>query len=253
LAFAQSLSGAARNVVSLELQTRSDEKDGQLGRPRWLMIDKFSPRFVLVILGLLLTEQAAWIGFAEIYPRLELSESTTGSAGGAIAKVASIAKVRGDLWAHNGFSLLSRLSTDAAPGQRRDNHVDQALSAFTNALRYSPHRGDVWLMVAALVNRYGLPGFNIGALLKMSYYTAPNESNLLPLRLYVALAGNTAMNDPELSELIKHDISLALAHKPTLMPALIAAYRLAPADRRGFAENLISQVDPGYLNAIRTQ
>src|SRR6202008_996262 len=93
-----------------------------------------------------------------------------------------------------------------------------ALNAYAVTLHYSPPRGDVWLVLASLSDRYRPSGYDTGALLKMSYYTAPNELRLLPLRLHVALASD--VREPELREMIKQDIGLVLSRLPALKPAL---------------------------------
>ena len=61
------------------------------------------------------------------------------------------------------------------------------------------------------------------------------------------------MSEPELREMVKRDISLVLSRQPALRPALVAAYRSASVGGKKFVENLISEVDPGYLKTIRTQ
>ena len=106
-------------------------------------------------------------------------------------------------------------------------------------------------MFAALANRYKLAGYDTAALLKMSYYTAPNELSLLPMRLQVALASD--VREAELRDMIKRDIRLVLSRLPALEPALVAAYRSTPADRKEFAEALISEVDPSYVKIMRTR
>jgi hypothetical protein len=174
----------------------------------------------------------------------------SGGSGEEIWKAASLARVRGDLWAKAGFALVARPGSDPAAGLFSDNSPEQALDPFTRALRFSPHRGDVWLMFAALANHYKLAGYDTAALLKMSYYTAPNEFSLLPMRLRVALASD--VREAELRDMIKRDIRLVLSRLSTLEPALVTAYRSAPADRKVFAENLIAEVDPLYLKTIRT-
>lgn len=262
LAFAQSQSGAARDVMSLELQDPGDEADDHERKAQAVPFPNFDrtwPRLVLVIFGLLLTEQAAWILLAERYSHAEVQSSmeqnaaATGVRREEIRKAAATAKVRGDLWADSGFALVARPWTDPETKPNQDNVPEPALNAFIRTLHYSPHRGDVWLMVAALANRYRLAGYDTGALLKMSYYTAPNELGLLPLRLHVALGDDAAMSEPELRDMIKRDISLVLSRQPTLKPALLDAYRSASATGKMFADNLISEVDPGYLKTIRTQ
>ncbi len=161
--------------------------------------------------------------------------------------------VRGDLWAESAFALVAQPWTDPAAAQNHDNDPEPALKAFARTLHYSPHRGDVWLMLAALANRSRPAGYDTGALLKMSYYTAPNELGLLPLRLRVALGSDAVVSEPELREMVKRDINLALTRQPALRPALAAAYHSASADGKIFAERLISEVDPDYLKTIRTQ
>lgn len=257
LAFAQSLSGAARDVMSLELQDRSDQPDGQERRTRPSPLPTFDrtwPRVALAVFGLLLTEQAAWILSAERYSH-EQNAGPTDTLHDEIGKGASVAVVRGDLWAASGFSLLARQPwVDLNARQPHDSIPEPALNAFTRALHYSPHRGDVWLTLAALASQYRLAGYDAGALLKMSYYTAPNELALLPLRLRIALAGgDQALGEPELREMIKGDISRVISRQPVLRPALVTAYRSASPNGKALVENLISQLDPDYLKTIRAQ
>lgn len=164
---------------------------------------------------------------------------------------ASIARVRGDLWAESAFTHSDLLWREPASvpdsGDGADNGTRQDLE---NAIRYAPHRGDVWLMLAAMADRYRWPGFQPAALLKLSYYTAPNELALFPLRLQVALQPNN-LKDPEIQDLIRRDIRLVVTKIPSLKPALIAAYRSAPPASRTMVERLITEIDPTYLAAMR--
>ena len=259
LAFGQSQSGATRGVSSV-LQVSADEADDR--EPKTVpapspSFDRTWPRVALAIFGLLLTEQAAWILSAEKYfPSEELSPVeqnavATSASRQEIWKAASVAKLRGDLWAESGFDRAGRLWLNPATELDKNGIPEPALDDFTHALLYSPHRGDVWLMLAALANRYKVAGYDAAALLKMSYYTAPNELALVPLRLHVALGTET--RESELREMIKRDIGLVLSRLPSLKPALSAAYRSAPANGKILAENLISEIDPGYLKTIRAQ
>jgi hypothetical protein len=261
LAFAQSLSGANRDILTFELQVPSDEADQRRDKRRSapLTFDKTWPRVALALFGLVLSMQAGWILSAERYsqyhfrPSMEKNVVSIEDTRDQIRQAASIAAVRGDLWADSAFALVAQPWTDPAAGLDRDSIPEPALSAFTRALHYSPHRGDVWLMLAAFAERYRPAGYDTGALLKMSYYTSPNELGLVPLRLYVALRTNAAASELELCDMIKRDIRLVLTDQSTLRPALVAAYNSASADGKTFAEQLISEVDPGYLKTIRTQ
>jgi hypothetical protein len=260
LGLAQSLSGAARVAIPLALDDSSEEADDHERKARPALspaFDRTWPRVALAIFGLVLIEQTAWILLAERYFPDEIRSHVgqnpvvTGAGREEMWKAASIAKVRGDLWADSGFAVLTQPSANPAAQLDQNGIPEPALNDFTRALRYSPHRGDVWLMLAALANRYKPAGYDIAALLKMSYYTAPNELGLVPLRLHVALS--TDATEPELREMIKRDIGLVLSRLPALKPALVAAYQAAPATGKIFAENLISEIDPGYLKTIRRQ
>jgi hypothetical protein len=66
----------------------------------------------------------------------------------------------------------------------------------------------------------------------MSYYTAPNELALFPLRLNVSLHAKEVMDDAELQDMVRRDISVILTRAPALKPALVAAYRPAFAARQ---------------------
>jgi len=258
LAFAQSLSGAVRNVMPLKLDGSTDEADKQEREPRATTsrtLDRTWPRVALAIFGLVLAEQAAWIVSTEWYSQAHVPSPQQDKASvkvhqDRIRKAASVAVVRGDLWAESGFALVAQ-GGNLAAGLDRDDIPQPAMRAFARALHYSPHRGDVWLMLAALASRLRPAEYDPAALLKMSYYTAPNDLDLLPLRLRVALGSD--VSEPELRDLIKRDISIVLSRLPALKPALAAAYLSAPAGSKVMAENLISEVDPGYLKTMQAQ
>jgi hypothetical protein len=223
--------------------------------------DKTWLRLALVLFSVFLSAQAAWILLAESYRlnhiRLPVDGKTATIAFAERDKIkhaASLAIVRGDLWAESAFTYSSRLwidrSTELGAGDQLNT---EALTALTRALRYSPHRGDVWLVFAALADQYKWPGYQPSLLLKMSYYTAPNEVALFPLRLNVSLHAHGVIDDAELQDMVRRDISVILTRAPSLKPALIAAYRSALPQGKLFAERVISEIDPGYLGVIRAR
>ncbi|SPP93889.1 hypothetical protein [Bradyrhizobium vignae] len=121
------------------------------------------------------------------------------------------------------------------------------------ALQYSPLRGDLWLMLAALSREQRSADYDVAALLKLSYYTAPNDLALLPLRLTVALGEVSVASEPELRELVQRDVRIALTKQASLRPALIAAYQSASADGKGLVDNLISEWDSAALQSMRKE
>src|SRR5712671_5143111 len=212
-------------------------------------------RVALALFGVFLSAQAAWILLPERqrlnHIRLPVDGKTATIAlaeQDKIKQAASLAVVRGDLWAESAFTYGSQLWLDAG-----DQLNTEALKTLTRALRYSPHRGDVWLMFAALANKYKWSGYQPSLLLKMSYYTAPNELALLPLRLNVSLHAKGVIDDAELQDMVRRDISVILTRAPALKPALVAAYRSALPQGKILAERVISEIDPDYLGVVRAE
>jgi len=216
-------------------------------------------RVALTLFGVFLSAQAAWILLTERHRLNHILLPVDGRTAtiafaeqDRIKQAASLAVVRGDLWAESAFTYGSQLWIDRAVWLDAGDQLNtEALKTMTRALRYSPHRGDVWLMFAALADKYKWSGFQPSLLLKMSYYTAPNELALLPLRLNVSLHANGVTDDAELKDMVRRDISVILTRAPALKPALVAAYRSALPQGKVFAERVISEIDPGYLGVVR--
>lgn len=260
LAFAQSLSASPRQILSLTLPTaprKADSVQGgeapaaphALGAP-W-------PRFALALLALVLIMQAAWILGAERYAPgeriLAHNAASTGAEQERLREAAANAGVRCDLWAESAWVQIAHREADMEAGRISGSAPASALEDLNRAVSCAPHRSDAWLMLALLADRYKPAGYDAAALLKMSYYTAPNDLELLPLRLNVALTADSTAGDAELWDMIRRDIRLVLTRQPRLQPALIAAYRSASPARKLVAERLIAEVDPGYLKTIRAQ
>ena len=216
-------------------------------------------RVALALFGVFVSMQAAWILLAERHRlnhvRLPVDGQTATIAFAEqdrIKQAASLAVVRGDLWAESAFTYGGQLWIDQAMELDAGGRLNtEALKALIEALRYSPHRGDVWLMFAALAAQYKWSGYQPSLLLKMSYYTAPNELALFPLRLNVSLHAKGVIDDAELQEMARRDISVILTRAPALKPALVAAYRTALPQGKAVVERVISEIDPGYLGVVR--
>jgi hypothetical protein len=106
-------------------------------------------------------------------------------------------------------------------------------------------------MFAALADKYKWSGYQPSPLLKMSHCTAPSELALLPLRLNVSLQAKGVIDDAELQDMVRRDISVILTRAPALQPALVTAYRSALPQGKIVAERVIFEIDPGYLGAVR--
>ncbi|MFB6459685.1 hypothetical protein [Bradyrhizobium tunisiense] len=256
LAWGQSVPGAGRDVISLEPKETSDRIAVQAPASPRRFASAFVtmwPRITLMVLGIVLILQAVWMVLPELYlggrsSLLSAVSTATGWPNG-ISKPGSVAAAREDLWIRGG-SRFNWDSAVAADEQRTAPVVTSSVLA--RALRSSPLRGDIWLMLAAR-SKHNSSQSSTAAMLKMSYYTAPNDLDLVPLRLSVALATDGVVREPEFRELIKRDISLVVRHRPALRPAFVTAYRSASADGKIYLEGLISELDPAYLDQVRTR
>lgn len=152
------------------------------------------------------------------------------------------------------LAAAAKAETDETEAPNQQGRVQRtALNVFSDPLRYSPMRSDLWLMLAAMSKEYQSTPYDVIALLKLSYYTAPNDLDLLPLRLSVALGTSAAISEPELRELIRRDVKIAVTDRPALKPAIAAAYQSASVDGKTFADSLMSELDPGYLQNMRVR
>ncbi|KYH01016.1 hypothetical protein [Bradyrhizobium sp. DOA1] len=255
LAFGQSIPGAGRDALSLE----SKEAPDRAADPVPASYPKFAsalvaawPRVTLMVLGITLMMQALWMVVPEWYlggrPSLSKIVSTATWPNG-ISKPASIAAAREDLWTRGGSK--PEVNSTSSTGEQ-ETALPELSNTLARALRSSPLRGDIWLMLAA-ASKHSSPQPGTAAMLKMSYYTAPNDLDLLPLRLSVALATDAVVREPEFRDLIKRDVNLVVTHRPALRPALASAYRSASADGKTYLESLISEQDPSYLDQVRAR
>lgn len=207
-------------------------------------------RLAFGLVGVILIAQTVWMltQRSHLGGSLIALQAVSDTSIQAMSRVPSNSLPRdGDLRGGNLASTARPVAGGTATSTAEGGTPPVALNAFADALHYSPLRGDLWLMLAAISKAYGSARYDPVALLRLSYYTAPNDLALLPLRLTVALGTNSAVNEPELRELIKRDIKIVVANQPALRPAIVAAYQSASADGRSFADGLVSELDPNYL------
>jgi hypothetical protein len=261
LAFAQSKSGSKDFISELEEPAPLERtKAGQTSQRRLNLSTDTRMRSALVLFSAALLMQACWIllpeGLRRNGNRLAASQKSE-----VIAQSEQDNKIAqppalnsGHLWSPPALPRADQLSTGEIMKLDSTNRTDQdILENLTQALHYAPHRGDIWLMFAAMADKYKWPNYQPSSLLKMSYYTAPNEIELLPLRLNVALHIQGATDDGELQDMIRQDIMIVLSRIPVLKPALVSAYKSASPQGKAFADRVILDIDPGYLPTVRTK
>ncbi|KQW22232.1 hypothetical protein ASC80_02225 [Afipia sp. Root123D2] len=215
-------------------------------------------RAQLLLFGLILAALALWVLLPESYRARNIELPTNEPASRLLlakrdsaARAASLAALRGDLWAESALTYSNLLwgagTTGAGAAQTT---AAKAREDLENALRYSPHRSDVWLMLAELAERNHWQNYAPTLLLRMSYYTAPNELALFALRVKTSLRAGM-IDDPEIQDMSKHDIRQVVTKAPTLRPALVEAYKQASPAGKAFVERVISEIDPTYLALLR--
>lgn len=253
LAFAQSQPSAASEVSYSGLPRSANGANSQesISPPtRSSAFGHARVRFGLGFVAAVLIAQSAWL-----FTQPPLGAAPIGQPAFGDASIQALWRTRsllrdGNVGAGNLDSAALPKGNETAASRREDGAHAAASNALAAALHHSPLRGDLWLMLAAISKEQRSSGYDLVALLKLSYYTAPNDLALLPLRLTVALGTSAAAGEPELRELIKRDVKIAFTNQRALRPALVTAYQSASVDGKAFADNLISELDPAYLHRM---
>jgi hypothetical protein len=162
------------------------------------------------------------------------------------ALAARVGMVRGDLWAELFFSFASSILI------RGGTTLNEALPAARRALVYTPFRSEVWLLLAGMAKDFELQTPNAATALTMSYYTAPYNQALTPLRLSMATRGN-AVRDAALRQLVEQDLQIIFASRPNLRPAVLSAYATASAEGKYVIESVVEATDPSFLTRLKNE
>ena len=213
-------------------------------------------RFAFALAGLILTIEAAWVLMAERHPSdivaspfVDVHATVSSDQRERLEEVATIASWRGDLWANSAVAGAALLLKNPADPQNQDRTRGDLI----RALRYAPYQSAVWLTFALLAEKYAWPSADPRTLLKMAYYTGPNEPQLIPARLKLAFRLPDGAADPELQDMIRQDVSLIFRRLPALKPVLVDAYKSGSPAGRSLEEQLITELDPDYVKVIRSQ
>jgi hypothetical protein len=165
---------------------------------------------------------------------------------------ASIGVVRGDLWADYALALAgdvvgtSAVAAAATPGQ-----IANARAAAERAATLAPHDGRLWLLLAMLDARPASnPGGSPGSGLEMSYFTAPYEADLIPVRILLA-AKSPAIAGGDLKSLVEGEARFILTRRPEPKPAILAAYREGLPQARSVIEGEVGGLDETFLATLR--
>src|SRR5882757_10329978 len=106
---------------------------------------------------------------------------------------------------------------------RSAKHAD-ALSRVRQTLSISPYNPELWLALALLQAQRDPHDPVVVEALKMTYFTAPNDARLMPVRLDIA-GRFDALAIPDVRDLVRNDVQLIMTRRPELKPAIVSAYR----------------------------
>jgi hypothetical protein len=212
-------------------------------------------RVGIFVLALLLGVHAAWMLATELV-RPERPDFPAAGAHAAAAEhdldravaAATLAAVRGDLWADVAILLAGGVQDDIDAGRTGEAPaaLSDARATAERAARLSPHDSRMWLLLAAIDARLDWLDRRIGAPLKMSYYTGPNDTALMGLRLLIATRSE-AIADPDLQILVSGEIRTIVKTRPDLKGAILAAHRDALPQGRELIEATLRDFDPDLL------
>lgn len=210
-------------------------------------------RLTMLIVAMILAVECLWLTASEAlrspFDSLPAAPDVfTGAAGEQrnAALSARIGIVRGQLWASAAFSHSELLGSPSSAGAGTAGSAAKAISDIDKAIAFAPHMGSVWLLRAYLAER--LPSFKIDPAesLRMSYYTAPSDLSLLPLRSFVATRLPTL--DADTQELAARDVRLLLLRQDTV--TLSSDYRTATPAGRAFLQKTIGETAPAFANSL---
>ena len=208
----------------------------------------------------LLALQALWLLSAEAirpsvpyFPTNKAISEAIASRRTAAGLAAEIGVLRGDLWASYAITLQVGLLADAklAKPSGSIGLSESGRDVAVTAAEFAPTDARVWLLLALIEQRLDRLGRHAVGLLKMSYYTAPNDVAIIPTRLLTA-SRSAAIADPELRDLVGREVQTIVTRRPDLKSALIDAYRQASPEARRLIEAKVAELNRNLAAEIRT-
>src|ERR1700742_3322143 len=179
------------------------------------------------VLGL----QALWISAAEImrpaatfFPTTSADATTTAEQSGMAVAAAVVGWPRGGPWVEAAVSENAELLASLVSGSETADAAPDSLRIAERAAALAPADARAWVILAALSGQTPESALKALAQLKMSYYTAPYNEALFPLRLQL-VARSPAGADEELRSYLKYEIQTAIARKSSSKLAVAAALK----------------------------
>ena len=174
------------------------------------------------------------------------------SAGAVSGWLEVLSPFRSDLEAKHAFvaALQALQSGKAKPVTGEAANNVRAQAKVKQALSIAPQNSELWLALALLRAQRDPHDPALIEALKMAYFTAPTDAQLMPVRLDTATTYE-ALADPDVKELARGDVRLMLKRQPELKAAVVAAYRRASNLGKVFLEQAVQSIDPSFLPSLR--
>ena len=213
-------------------------------------------RILAIVVAALILAYAPASLYSEIFatkrPPLPADPSKVVSQKLEPSLAATISPLRADLEGDHALALalgaLRPGTTSLSAADVQKNVEGQ--EAVKEALKKTPYRSELWLVLALLQTQRKTDNKQIIEVLKMSYFTAPNDAQIMPLRLYTA-AHSEALADGDLKELARGDIRLMLIRQAELRGAVTAAYVAGSNVGKTFIEEAVQSIDPKLASLLR--
>jgi len=212
-------------------------------------------RIAVLLVAFLLAGESIWLLAPELFgagiERFPLDKASAAAAADKrdiAAFAASVGGVRGDLGTQSAFTY-SELLWSSPSGPDSAQVLERARASLERALNEAPHRCDVWLLMAALAQRYRFEGIDPVQALKMSYYTGPSERYLIALRITV-VAKSDFVPDIEMRQFVSRDLRWLVGEKQN--STIAAAYNAASAEGKKFIEQTLAEMSPPTLQWLRS-
>jgi hypothetical protein len=216
-------------------------------------------RGAAIVFALILACQAIWLIRAEFFrpsspgfPGNVQAAAAAAANRNTAALAASFGVIRGDLWAEYALTYSDILLGDEGMSAESVKVSKRGREAADRALGLAPNDARIWLLLAMIDARFDCLNGKSSIELRMSYYLGPNETELIPSRLPLAI-NSSEIADRDFQQLVRHDVRIILTRKPELIPAILAAYRDASPMGQQFLEATLKEMDPAFLAELRSK
>jgi hypothetical protein len=161
-----------------------------------------------------------------------------------------VSPFRSDIESNHALIAAFQAIQAGKVGPANERLNDLTRERVRKVLSIAPYSSELWLALALLQAQRDPRDSTFSEALKMSYFLAPNEAQLMPVRLDTATLFH-ALADPDIKELARGDVRLMLTRQAELRTAVTSAYRRASSRGKAFLEEAVRSIDPSFVAMLR--